>query len=388
MSLLPFYGMFNIALGLIFLLIIPFMLHVAKQNYTEKLRVGFGSILFGVILCLIIGLYYIVYGVLGYLHAMSLEGLGYTPTQILQGVQENFFMNGVFSYPIGSYVLFAMLFFLVAIGIFAILERSKPEPDLKAFYTASNKLDLELSRKVFHIALLGVIVCYIIVGEVVVTGIYGHLSKIYALDNFPGNFIPYYDFNLTSFVNYSGQQMTLFILMAIFFLFLFTDFVRLYKPKYYLLRTVSTTWRETERTTFGPHVYQILGILIPVLFFRPPIAAAAIAISALGDASATIVGVTKGKRKLRASSAKTWEGCLAGFIGSFVFGFLCYFAVIGLASVYGSTYEGTVVGGLIISLGGALTFLILDYSTPPISDNLLNPVFCGLVMFLISLVII
>jgi len=385
--LIPFYGMFNIALGLIFLLIIPFMLHVAKQNHKEKLWQGFYSILFSIILCLIIGLYYFVAGALSYLHALTLEGLGYTPSQVLQGVQESLFVHGIFTYPVGSYVLFAMLFFLIAIGIFALLERNKPDPDPQELYTSVNKLDLELSRKIFHVGLLGILVCYITIGRLIGAGIYGHLSRIYSVGNFPGSFIPYSDFDLTIYFNYSGQQITLFALIIIFFLFLFTEFVRLYKPKYYILRTVSTTWRESEQTTFGPHVYHILGIMIPVLFFRPPIAAAAIAISALGDGLATIVGITKGKHKLRDTTSKTWEGCFAGFLGSFIFGFLCYFAMSSLAPVYGPFYHGTLVGGLIIALGGALTFLILDYSSPPISDNALNPIFCGLVMFFISFLI-
>jgi dolichol kinase len=114
---------------------------------------------------------------------------------------------------------------------------------------------------------------------------------------------------------------------------------------------------------------------------------AVIAISALGDATATIVGVTKGKRKIRPGvSKKTWEGTIAGTIASFAFGFVGFIAL-AFSPAYIS-YVGTIGNGILIGLAinavGAPIFLLIDYYTPkPIlfSDNLLNPIIIGFAMW-------
>ncbi len=360
---------------------------VARQNYRDKIWNGVASILFGIIICLIIGIYFVSNAVFIYINSWTFTD----PLEKLQYVQNQFCQVGLFSYPIACYVLFACLFFLMAIGTYIIYinhyKRVK-SPGERAT-DATHPLDLELSRKVFHIGLIGIVICYIVIGRVVLMGIFGYLSNLFSFEKFLGNFIPYYDLEFNEILPYMGQQITMLALMMIFFFVLFTDFVRLYEPRYNLLQTVSKTWRKSEEQTFGPHIYILLGCMIPVLFFKPPIAAATIGIAALGDAMATIAGVTKGTHRLRETSPKTWEGTIAGTIGSFLFGFLCYLAIISLAPIYGTLYQGSIVEGVIICLVGALTFFVLDFLTPPIpiSDNILNPIFCGLTMFFTSLII-
>ena len=109
---------------------------------------------------------------------------------------------------------------------------------------------------------------------------------------------------------------------------------------------------------------------------------ATIAIAALGDAFATIIGISYGKRKLRGGkSRKTLEGCIAGFIAGFGFAFLSYLFLLPKYP------DGNLIEGLFISLTGALILFLIDFYSPPIkaSDNILNPVFCSIAMFAISL---
>jgi len=350
------------------------MIYVTKQNFHVPERSIIYSAIMGIALTCIVGFYYII------------VALSYSyPSIALEVVQESYYKAGLFPYPMGSYVLFFIPMILVAIGLYVYRERKKKDFIILPRIKNSNSIDLELSRKVFHIGLIAILVCYICLGEMVITNIYNHLNVIYSFEQFPGNFIPYYNFNLDSFTPYMGKIMLIFAFMNLFFFLILTDFIRIYEPKYYLLKTISKSWKECEEKTFGPHVYLTLGCMIPALFFSPPIAAAAIGIASLGDGTATIIGITKGSHKIKESSNKTWEGCIGGFLGAFFFGLLCYIAMIYLFNLYGSFYEGSILEGVVICLIGALIFFMIDYLNPPISDNLLNPVVCGLVMFCISL---
>lgn len=373
------------------MVIAPLMLIIAKRNFRENQQYGGYSIIVTVAISLCIGLYYIINAISIYIQSLSYLD----PLSRLQFVQGRFFLAGLFPYNIGAITLFTLPLFIIAIGIFAwavnITEKkgmSKGDPGPTK---AKNSIDLEISRKLFHIGLIALLVLYIMVGKMVVSNIFGYYSDTFCSGNLAGNFIPFDDFynlNLTSYEPYMGQTMMMFAFIVVFFLVLFADLVRIYKPKYYLLKTISQQWRSYERGSFGPHIHMLMGCLFVIIFFRPPIACVAITITALGDGVATIIGVAKGKRKLRAGSEKTWEGAIAGFLASFIFGFMLYFVMIGLASIYGPFYQGTVLGGIIISLVGATTFFIIDYISLPISDNILNPVVCGCVMWLVSLVII
>lgn len=371
------------------------MLHVARRNFRENEPHSGYSVLFSMILALVIGFYFVINAISIYVQSLNYAD----PLVSLQFVQQSFFGRSLFPYPVGSYVLFAVLFFITVIVVYIFLVKSKESKSSdgpnsnngSSGQTNGSKailsIDLELSRKAFHIALIGVIVCYIIIGQLVTTGVFEHLAELYSADRFINNFIPYGDLVLADYLPWMGNLWAMFVFIVVFFLAIFTDFVRLYEPRYNPLKAVAKSWRESERRTFAPHVYICIGCLIPVIFFKPPIAAAAIGIAALGDASATIIGITQGTHRVR-NTKKTWEGCLGGFIGSFAFAFLCYLAIISLTDTYGASYAGTVGGGVIIALVGATTFFLLDYLNPPISDNVLNPVFCGITMFLVSLVII
>ena len=183
----------------------------------------------------------------------------------------------------------------------------------------------------------------------------------------------------------AGKMLTIFALLIIFLLVMFSDLIRIHKFRYYPLKMVSNMYREKERYYFGPHVYLISGALFAVIFFPAKIAMVTIVISAIGDAFATIVGVSYGKHKLHGGkSRKTWEGIVGGFLASLGIGYLCYIV---LLPKYPA---GGILQGFLVCVVGAIVFFLIDYYSPPIqaSDNILNPVLCGLGMFAISIFLI
>jgi dolichol kinase len=88
---------------------------------------------------------------------------------------------------------------------------------------------------------------------------------------------------------------------------------------------------------------------------------ALISICACGDTAAAIVGTKYGRHKfLRYNREKSVEGCIAGFIVSFIL--------------------GTLFAGPFMGIIGASIFIAVDFITPKpihITDNILNPLIIG-----------
>ncbi len=283
--------------------------------------------------------------------------------------------------PTATFAIYFLGFVFVFIAIFVLYEwktkkfSSAPPPEHKV-----HKLDKELSRKAFHVLIIGVLAVYLIVGRLVRNSLYTYLS------------IPAYDYWGYGAADWTvidgGQLITMFGVTIVFEFCLLLDMIRLKAPRYFPARMLRNLYREKEKDTLGPHIYLVAGILFATVVFPPPIAMAVVAISALGDATATIVGVTKGKRKIRPGvSKKTWEGTIAGMIASFAFGFISFIAIAFSPAYFG--YVGNSLGlgiviGLVVNAAAVPVFFLIDYYTPkplPFSDNLLNPLLVGLTMW-------
>ena len=100
-------------------------------------------------------------------------------------------------------------------------------------------------------------------------------------------------------------------------------------------------------------LYYAFGILFTLLVFPFPASAAAIAIFALGDSTASIFGGLIGKR-LPYNKGKTLEGSLSGFVFAFLAG--CLFV---------SPW---------IALAGAAVAMFVEYLPLPINDNVVIPI--------------
>jgi HAD superfamily phosphoserine phosphatase-like hydrolase len=110
-------------------------------------------------------------------------------------------------------------------------------------------------------------------------------------------------------------------------------------------------------------LYFGLGILLTLLLFPLPASSAAIAVFALGDSAASIFGGRISKKPFFFNKDKTFEGSLAGFFFAF------------LAALF-------FVSPPIAAFGAAIA-MIFEYLPLPLNDNLVIPIFTGLILSLI-----
>ena len=409
------FGIYNLATGILLLLFCPFVFKLIKDHWQDNQYASQSSLLV-LFCCLIVGIYFIL---------QSLPVL----LQSLKVLFQNELMVTWYKaltlplpIPLGSFVFYfgGVIFLFVAIYYF------KESRSKKYVGTAEPKgikkihsLDIELSRKTFHICVIGVIVCYLIIGDLIGSAIYDSTAEVFdyyflgfqsfysSIFTIPINLTPPFGFppnpgDLIYTHTYGptvwypgielvlGKGMCVFAFVIIGNLLMVTDFIRIYNYRFYPIKEITYVYREKERSVLGPHIYLVYGILFSTVLFSGPIAISTIAMSGFGDACATIVGVSIGTHKLQGGkSSKTWEGCIAGFTSSFGLGLLCYVLV---GMIWYSTllsFTSILLMGIIINFIGALVFLFFDYYSPPIkiSDNILNPVVLPIAMGLSSLLI-
>jgi dolichol kinase len=359
--LISLLGLFNFTLGVIFIIIALVFLKVARRNFLNKEAEGAWSGLLATITCLVIGIYLASWGIYG---LANLDHLKEIAPQL------------PIPYPLGFYTLAFLPIIILYIGLYALREQKREKAGVVSESKTSRKihpLDLEVSRKAFHITIIGILVCYLFVGKLAADALFPYLANNWDIWGI--------DFNLVQnvfgeYLIVPGKAFAIFMIIAIFFLLALTDIVRIFAPKYYPVKLVGDIYREREKNSLGPHIHLAIGVLFAVIFFSPPIAMAVIAMAALGDAAATIVGINLGKHKINAKSKKTWEGCIGGVAVSFGSGFLCMIALVKPLDIT------TISASLILCAVGAFIFFLTDYFTPtiPLTDNILNPICIGLVM--------
>lgn len=122
---------------------------------------------------------------------------------------------------------------------------------------------------------------------------------------------------------------------------------------------------EIEATEYvDAPIYFALGIAISLLIFPDHIASASITVLALGDPSASMVGKMLGKYRLPLANDKTIEGLIAFIV----------------ASSLGCLLFLNPMESLICSVSGA----IAEALPTPLNDNLVIPLFSGLVLLLLA----
>jgi len=125
----------------------------------------------------------------------------------------------------------------------------------------------------------------------------------------------------------------------------------------------------------------LCGITLSFILFPEEIVYASIAIVAFGDSVATAIGVLIGSHKLPYSKQKTVEGTVSGIIAAFL----------------ASSFFVTPIQALVGSVGGMLLESVVDLQTIRelnsqmvfkffLNDNLLIPLFSGLLMFVIGFI--
>jgi dolichol kinase len=125
--------------------------------------------------------------------------------------------------------------------------------------------------------------------------------------------------------------------------------------------------RKEEASRLTGTSYTLVASLIAFLVFPRDIAVVALAFLAVGDAMATIVGKKIGKTRFL---GKTLEGDLACFISCIVVGLIFYYAGLDISLL------AILVGSLGATIAGAIPL--------PVNDNLILPLFAGLVMLVVQ----
>ncbi|HEY0088676.1 MAG TPA: hypothetical protein VGB37_07520, partial [Candidatus Lokiarchaeia archaeon] len=140
-----------------------------------------------------------------------------------------------------------------------------------------------------------------------------------------------------------------------------------------VLNLLGKSLKEKELYEFTKPAAMVLAF-VPIFFFPFGIFAAAALIATLGDSAASLVGIKFGTRHFPKNSEKTIIGYVAGFLGSFG---------ISILSLWIFENDLVLMKLMLISLGGATTFFIIDFLNLRIDDDILNPLCCGIVMFLL-----
>lgn len=157
-------------------------------------------------------------------------------------------------------------------------------------------------------------------------------------------------------------------------LFAIVEIWRLRDPNFPLKIMVTRIIKPDEKNRVAAYFYFVLAATILIFLFPAYVMIISILVAGVADAAAAIIGYEWGKHHYeRGGNVKSFEGLIAGGVVAFLFtlGGLLYFK--GFFPV--------------TSLIVAVVFVALDYFTPPINDNLLNPISAAITLTLCSLVL-
>jgi len=226
----------------------------------------------------------------------------------------------------------------------------------------SYSLRTDFHRKLFHLIPAGVIIILWNFSVYIWEGVW-HADQVWG--------ITVHDFGMFLILTIGYTGVILFVAL---------DFVRLSyifenRNIYHLLpdslsNLLIKTLRRNEIYEFTKTVMLVLS-MVPLLFLPFGIFAAAALITSIGDGFASLVGVAFGKHHFPKNSNKTIIGYIAGFLASFVVSLFALFL-----------FEPDLLPFkvIVMSLSGGIVFLIIDLLSLKIDDNILNPIFCGIIM--------
>ena len=234
--------------------------------------------------------------------------------------------------------------------------------DIKNLNNRKNALKTDFHRKAFHL-LPAVIIIFL------------WLFAVYIWDAM---------WDADQFWGISGTEYGIFLILVVGYtgiiIFAALDYIRLShifnkSNIYHLLptcisNTLGKTLKKNEIYEFTRPVALVLS-LIPTLFLPFGVFTAVALIATLGDGAASIFGLRYGRIHIPKSSNKTLIGYVSGFLFSFGISILVFW-------MFEPSF--TIFKIIIIGLFGALTFLIIDILNLKIDDNILNPIFCALIM--------
>lgn len=157
-------------------------------------------------------------------------------------------------------------------------------------------------------------------------------------------------------------------------LFAIIEMWRLRNPDFPLKIMVSKIIKPDEKNRVAAYFYFVLASTILIFLFPAYVMIISVLVGGIADAAAAIVGYEYGKHHYEVrGNVKSFEGLIAG-------GSLAFLITFGAMFFFKGFFPVT---ALIV----ALVFVALDYFTPPINDNLLNPISIAITLTLCSLVL-
>ncbi|MHC1590943.1 MAG: hypothetical protein ACXQS8_02560 [Candidatus Helarchaeales archaeon] len=374
------FGIYTIFMGLLLTVVGAFFIKDTKRSFKINRESGYSTFVTGVALCGVGG-YYFAMGLILFIISFFLP---YTTVLLLNFLILPVPQPLIQALFIFSFLIFCFIAMVVVVEYKLKMYESQEAQDKSIQAVKVHKLDLELARKLFHTIIDGIVICYLFVGELVYESAFHFIEIIEFIGSNPvptGFFTVFHDVIFAR----AGQVIVNFAFIAIFMIIVLTDLLRVHAYRYYPLKPLANIYREKERYSIGPHVFLVTGALFVSVIFPPIISMVAITVAALGDAMATIVGVTMGKRKIHPShpdSRKTVEGCIGGVVGSFVFSIIIFLIMTTVPTIHGQFDPQWLLFGIIISIIGATVMFLTDYFSPPlqISDNIINPIICAVCM--------
>ncbi len=298
---------------------------------------------------------------------------------------------GLFFYPFNGFMLFWVAFcfiFLYSFVIFKVLKlKKRGNTDIRLLFYADVDEDRkkyldslnakqEFKRKIFHLAVLLLVLSYYGWGGVpattwtnnLVIKFINWLGSIYSSLWGDQNIYPYT-------VNDPRVlfDLSFFALVALWMDLIIPDFIRVVHGFDYSIYNVviKSVIQKKEYKALAPHTFLLATIsfiflLLKIGFGTIEYAFVAALCACFGDAIAAIVGKYFGKHKITTltGTKKSLEGFLSSFIVNFI-----------LSMIFVNIW---------LSLFVCVLFFLVDYITLPVSDNILNPVviFIGLSLFI------
>ncbi|MCM1985881.1 diacylglycerol/polyprenol kinase family protein [Methanococcoides seepicolus] len=157
---------------------------------------------------------------------------------------------------------------------------------------------------------------------------------------------------------YLGKDFTLDFLTLVLCFVLLIDFFRVEKGV--KVPIVWKLYRSKEKDKLSGTSYFLIGSIIAISIFSKEVASAAILMTTFGDSAAALVGISYGKRWIKNLPDRAWEGVISEFFVNLVIGYLF-------------------LSNWIVALTMALAATIIETLIYKLDDNLIIPLFSGLI---------
>jgi dolichol kinase len=276
----------------------------------------------------------------------------------------------IMPYPLDVITLIWYGGFLLFFIALCVRERKRyTGPPFEIKEAGDLSLKYEAIRKATHVVIVLVIFCYIAVGPIFIQ-----------LVNWLMGLLPW--FGVSGFdahtLFFAGQYTVAFLTVVAFLGLATSEIVRVFYYPAYPLKSVKAIFRRKETgAALGSHISLTVGSLVVVLVFGPKypsITMASIAISAIADGAAGIIGRRFGKHVYQtvfSRKRKTLEGLLTASVVSIVLSLSLLVWQFGIASFF-------------MAFVATLALDAIDLLSIQISDNLLNPIATSTVLVLVA----